>query len=283
MIDAAQATVIVDNIRQAEELLHIGMAALFGVAFFLYGLVLQWRSAGDARADVALRSGRAAFLLATGLTIAFCTLALVAPGSATANVVTVGVALVLAVITVTLDRGPQGMPALSFLSGALIWLIVVVTPFVVPPGHVLTPRTTGWLPTFHVATAVAGEGLCVVSFCGSLLYLWDYRRLKQKVLERRPLLPSLDTLDRLVERTSVIGLALITTSLISGLALVFGGGGASVQRIKVVWAFTVWGWYVLSIFGRGFWGWRGRRGAQLSLWGTGLILVSLFGTVWSAS
>lgn len=280
MLQLIQAEALMRNLQMAQDTVRVGMAVTFGVSFFLNGLVLQWRLAENPRSEKALRIARLFFYLATALTIAHATLAIVSPTEPLPQLVYGGIALVLALITLALDRGAQGLPALSFLSGAFIWLLTVITPTFFSQ-QTREPRAVNWLTGLHVFTAVASQGVFLVAFCGSLLYLWDYRRLKSKVLERKPFLPSLDSLDRLVERTSIVGLFLITTSLISGLALVFGGDSvATVGYTKFTWSFFVWGWYVLSIFGRGFWGWRGRKGAKLSLWGAAFMCLALFGTIW---
>ncbi len=270
----------VRNILAAEQSLRIGQAVAFGLSFFLFGIVLQDRTKTDARTDQALRFARLSFLFGTFMAVAGGTLAFISPSPSTPQIVLLGINLALAFVTLFLDRGPQGMPALSFLTGALIWLLTVAQPFVFP--HADSGLQSFWgLTGIHIVTAIGGEALCMISFCASLLYLWDYKRLKSKHLARRPFIPSLDTLDTLVERTTVIGLFLISTSLVTGVGLVLWGEGQSVSTLKVLWAFAVWGWYVLSIFGRGFWGWRGRKGAQLSLWGTALMIATLFGTLWS--
>jgi ABC-type uncharacterized transport system permease subunit len=50
--------------------------------------------------------------------------------------------------------------------------------------------------------------------------------------------------------------------------------------IKILWAFLVWGWYVMTLFGRNLWGWRGKKGAQFTIFGMVLLLLGLFGTFW---
>ena len=283
MTDLLIETTLIQNLASAEQFTHVAMALLFGVSFFANALALQWRVDENRLAPGAIRFARASFLCGTAFTVATCTLALVSPAKPIADIVVLGIAMVLAVVTLVLDRGAQGMPALSFLSGAVIWLLTVVTPFFMD-NSTYSSHPISWLSGLHITTAVGGEALFVLAFCTSLLYLWDYRRLKSKHLERRPAFPSLDTLDKLVGRASHAGLFLISTSLVSGIALVFHGSSLqSVGSTKIVWAFMVWGWYVLALFGRGFWGWRGRKGAQLSLWGTLLMLCALFGTVWNLS
>jgi len=303
-------TQIVANILLLERLVRLGLAAAFGISLVAYARVLllsqnegrprderemrQGRSVDDARtADTlnpttALRlsnlrlwqiASRLSFQLGTAFTVAYATLAAVSPQTPVALLVYLGVALVIAMATLLLDRFPRTLPALSFLSSGLIWLLVVLASYLMP-SQGLDHRPIGALAWAHIATATLASGLFIAAFLASCLYLIGYRWLKTRQLEGRPRLPSLEFLDNLVERTSVVGLFLITTSLVSGLGLIFTGTPlASVGTAKLVWAFAVWGLYSVSIFGRGFWGWRGRRGALFSVWGTLLIAGSLFGTL----
>jgi ABC-type uncharacterized transport system permease subunit len=97
-------------------------------------------------------------------------------------------------------------------------------------------------------------------------------------------MPSLETLDKLVGRTSLVGFLLISTSLATGVMLIVDIRlRAHITSLKVIWAFAVWGWYLLALVGRGYWGWTGRRGAHLSIWGTLLLGLTLFGTIWNIS
>lgn len=283
MPDFLSENSVIQNLATAEQFARMGMAIFFGISFFANAFALQWKNDNRPFVDTSIRIARAGYLIGTGISVSCFTLAFISPTKSVADLVVLGMALVLATTTLLLDRGPQGMPALTFLSAAFIWFFTVLPPFYTNKGDA-TVHSVSWLSGLHIATAVAGEALCVLAFCVSLLYLWDYHRLKTKHLQRWPPVPSLDTLDKLVGSISTLGLFLISTSLISGIALVFHGSSLqSVGSTKIIWAFTVWGWYMLALFGRGFWGWRGRRGAQLSLWGTLLLLCALFGTVWKLS
>ena len=274
------------SLDNALVLLRVGMATGFGISFLLNGVILQRQTSvqqdriSPNNDEFILKLSRFIFVLATALTIAYFTIAMVHPYTSMNDLVHVGIALVLSLLSFGFDRLKNGLPAMSFLSGAFIWLIIVIFPFLFPK-ETSVPKTVSWLSGLHVSTAIAGEGLFVAAFFSSLLYLWVYRNLKLKIIAKIPNLPSLSSLDNIIEKSSLAGLFLITTSLVSGLALVSSSTSpAKVGYTKIIWAFSVWGWYVLCIFGRGLWGWRGRKGAQLSLWGTAILLLALFGTVW---
>jgi ABC-type uncharacterized transport system permease subunit len=286
---------ILSNVVAAEQGVRLGLAAFFGLALcFNALLLLRERRGGDVAANTTpshpqllsfltnshLQTlARVAFQAGVAALVAYGTLALISPFSPVSLLVYLGIALVLAMGTLYTDRPPRPLPALSFLSSGIIWLLAVAAAYFTPqtPSEV---RNLGMLAGVHVLTATLASGLFVAAFLASLLYLISYRWLKSRKLERKPALPSLEFLDNLVEKTSVLGLLLITTSLVSGLGLLFTGFTIeSVGLWKILWAFAVWGLYSVSIFGRGFWGWRGRKGAIFSVWGTLLIASSLFGTL----
>lgn len=271
---------IFGNILFLELVARVGMSAFYGFALLTFGYTLSLRSKGFLHSEKFHLLARVFFLLATAFTIVYCTLEFILPINSLTTQVYTAICLILSGVVIFIDRGKEGLPAFSFLMGALIFLLATITPFV-DPKPLYNARSVDWLLYFHIGTAALGEAIFVASFCASLLYLREYRLLKQKKLERVSTTFSLSSLKRLVERSSHVGLTFITFSLLSGLILIFIGKDAvHVGFLKIFWAFFVWGWYVMIIFGRNFWGWSGRKGAVLTIFGVFLLFIGLFGTVW---
>lgn len=133
----------------------------------------------------------------------------------------------------------------------------------------------------HIATAIVGELIFVIAFGASCLYLHTYRKLKQKIIDNAFHAASLSSMENFIVRSSFVGLAFVTTSLVSGMFLLFQERAFFFSNIsKIFWAFCVWGWYLLAIFGRHLWGWRGKRGVQLIIFGMILLVFGLFGALW---
>ncbi len=132
------------------------------------------------------------------------------------------------------------------------------------------PRELPAMTWVHLGTAVCGEGLCVVSLCAGLSYLLDYERLRTGKLPAGAG-PSLQALDRLVGRTSALGLALMTICLGTGCFL------SPVGPLKVVWGVGVWIYYGAVFVGR-WGGLEGRRTALARVWGALLLALMGFGT-----
>jgi ABC-type uncharacterized transport system permease subunit len=271
---------LIRNIFMLEAISRIAMSALFGFAVLGFGYTLSLRARIKNHPEKFHNLARIFFILATVFTIIYGTLEFILPINSITTQVYTAICLVLAIAVILIDRGKEGLPAFSFLVGALIFLMVTITPFL-DPKPLYRATSVDWLVYFHIGTAALGEAIFVVVFCASLLYLRDYRKLKQRKLDKVPSPTSLSALEKLVERSSLVGLTFITFSLLSGLALIFIGKFAvQVGFVKILWAFLVWGWYVMTIFGRSLWGWRGRKGAKLAIFGMILLLLGLFGTIW---
>jgi ABC-type uncharacterized transport system permease subunit len=281
--DSQQTFLLLQFIAQFEIVLRICLVLFFGLAMLLDAGVIYWRDKLAARSEIARRLARSFFLTGVFVSAGHFTILLISPASRILTIGLAGLGSVIAIAAVILEREKQELHPLKFLIEAMVWAIAVVSPFLNDSSFVTLHSLPG-LSLIHIATALSGEALCLIAFSSSLLYLWDYSRLKSRLLERRPFLPSLQTLDRIIGHTSQIGFLLITISLATGVMLIFDSQAQGhLSRLKIIWAFAVWGWYLLALVGRGFWGWSGRRGAQLSIWGTVLLGLTLFGTIWNIS
>ena len=162
-----------------------------------------------------------------------------------------------------------------------------ITPFVLvillpalfgEPGRPGVPPETVRRPTvpLHVVTAVLGVALFAIAFGAALMYLLQEREVKGKhfgALFSR--LPSLDTLDRMVQRLVRAGFVAYTVALVAG-----------TLTASTVWK-SAWSWdpqQVVSVF---VWllygvmvhlrhsGWHGRRYALLTLVGFVIVIGSM--------
>ncbi|NBW81670.1 hypothetical protein EBR21_07935 [bacterium] len=281
--DSQQALLVLEFITYSETILRICLVLFFGLAMILDAAAIYWREKEGRWTESARRAARGFFLFGVFLSAGHFTLLMISPSSRLFTIILSGLASLIAIVALLLERDKQELRPLKFLMGAIIWALTVAAPFFNESSSASLHSLPG-LSLLHIATAISGEALCMVAFSSSLIYLWDYSRLKSRVLERRPFMPSLETLDKLVGRTSMLGFLLISTSLATGVMLIFDIRLRShLTTLKVIWAFAVWGWYLLALVGRGYWGWTGRRGAQLSIWGTLLLGLTLFGTIWNIS
>ena len=266
-----------------EPILRVALVVFFGIAMLLDAASIQGRNTEKLWPEHFRRAARSFFLCAVVISAAHLTLLFASSAGTVLNIAISGLACLIALIVIMLERDKLELRPLGFLTGAIVWALNVLAPFLVENSSAQIHSLPG-LSLFHIATALSGEALCIVAFSASLLYIWDYRRLKSHVLERRPFMPSLQTLDDVVGRVSLIGFLLISTSLASGVMLILDAQMRThLSPLKVIWAFAVWGWYLLALVGRGYWGWTGKRGAHLSIWGSALLGLTLFGTIWNLS
>ncbi len=130
--------------------------------------------------------------------------------------------------------------------------------------------------TLHVITAVLGVALFGIAFGSAVMYLLQEREVKGKrfgALFSR--LPSLDTLDRMVQRLVRAGFVVYTVALVAGTV-----------TATAVWK-SAWSWDPQQVISLGVWflygamvqlrhsGWHGRRYAVLTLVGFVLVLGSM--------
>jgi ABC-type uncharacterized transport system permease subunit len=265
--DSQQALLIIDFMQTMQPVFRVLMVLFFGAAMILDAAAIQGRNSEKRWPELCRRAARSFFIAS--------------PSGSILNLAISGLACFMALIVVLIDRDKAQLRPLGFLTSAIVWALNVIAPFLEGSSASQIHSLPG-LSLFHIVTALTGEALCMVAFSASLLYIWDYRRLKSHVLERRSFMPSLQTLDNVVGRVSLIGFLLISTSLASGVLLILNPELRShLSMLKILWAFAVWGWYLLALVGRGFWGWTGRRGAHLSIWGSVLLGLTLFGTIWN--
>jgi ABC-type uncharacterized transport system permease subunit len=175
------------------------------------------------------------------------------------------------------DPKHKELPALSFIVGSFIFLFMTLISFLEP--KILLPSyKSSWLINFHIAMSILGETTFLISFCASILFVIKHKKLKRKIIESDLKSVSLSSIEKVFVRSSFVGFAFINIALLTGLILVFVGKGIpQAGLVKVFWAFFVWGWYAITLFGRSFWGWKGRKGAWLIIMGSSLLLMGLLG------
>ncbi len=169
------------------------------------------------------------------------------------------------------------LPALGAFITPLT-LVLLVPALFGEPGHPGVPRETLRHPTvtFHVVSAVLGVGLFAIAFGAAVMYLLQEREVKGKhfgALFSR--LPSLDSLDRMVQRLVRAGFVVYTVALVAGTI-----------TAATVWK-SAWSWDPQQIVSLAIWmlygamvqlrhsGWHGRRYALLTLVGFVLVLGSM--------
>ncbi len=162
-----------------------------------------------------------------------------------------------------------------------------ITPFILimllpalfgTPGNPELPPETLRRPslTLHIMTAVGGVAIFAIAFGAAVMYLLQEREVKGKKFGALFLrLPSLDSLDKLVQRLVRLGFVVYTVALVAGTIV-------ATQVWKSAWSWdpkqissvVVWLLYGVLVQLRHN-GWHGRRYALLTLAGFVLVVGSM--------
>jgi ABC-type uncharacterized transport system permease subunit len=155
-----------------------------------------------------------------------------------------------------------------------LFLVLLLPALFGTPGHPELPPETLRRPTLtlHIMSAILGDALFAIAFVVAVMYLLQQREVKGKKFGALfPRLPSLEALDRLVQRLVRAGFVVYTIALVAGTIVA-----------TTVWK-SAWSWDPRQVFSLLVWllyggmvqlrhsGWHGRRYALLTL--TGFVLV----------
>ncbi|BEQ17089.1 c-type cytochrome biogenesis protein CcsB [Desulfoferula mesophila] len=185
-------------------------------------------------------------------------------------------ALMGAVLVVNLSLEVKILGALVGPICVLLMLAASVLPAV--PVVKTAAFKSAWV-IVHVVSIMAGYGLLALTCLGGVLYLAQDRALRAKtmgpVFKR---LPSLSRLDSLSQSSLLAGFLLMTIGLISGAVYAQMALGSYWRwDPKEVWALITWLLYAALLHTRLVQGWRGRRGAWLSVAAFAALVVTFLG------
>lgn len=160
--------------------------------------------------------------------------------------------------------------ALGVLGSAVVLLAAIF------PGSPLSSHTSAWMPV-HLAFGVASYGL----FGIAAVHAWYMQRAEERIrLAEDPQsgVPLL-TLERLTFRFATIGFALLSVTLLVGVA--FGEvvyGHALHWDHKTVFSVLAWLTFAILLMGRIFLGWRGKRAVRVLYTGSAFLLLAYVGS-----
>ena len=130
----------------------------------------------------------------------------------------------------------------------------------------------------HIITAIIGQAMAIGAFAIALMYLWQHRNLKRKLLDQiSDKVPALDRLSKLLNISLWIGLIFLTTALISGAYYTSHSEVATGLGLKVFWAIGVWLWYMAILVVKNVLKRPTTFVAKLSVAGFFILAISLFG------
>ncbi|MEN6616141.1 MAG: c-type cytochrome biogenesis protein CcsB [Syntrophorhabdus sp.] len=176
-------------------------------------------------------------------------------------------------------RRAYRVPMLGSIMAPLVTFIVIVSlnfPRDIQP---LVPALRSvWLP-IHAILSFVGNGIFVVGFFISLLYLIAERAIKSKksfVFSEK--FPSLSTLDSINYKCMSFGFPFLTAGIITGSIWAgFAWGSYWKWDPKETWSLITWIVYAILFHNRLALGWRGKKTAYMMILGFVLIVFTFLG------
>ncbi|MCB9228894.1 MAG: cytochrome c biogenesis protein CcsA [Deltaproteobacteria bacterium] len=173
------------------------------------------------------------------------------------------------------------------ISGLLAYASLLMAVFVLfqflssaPGGGLYDVDSPQLYLAFHIAGATMGQLLALLASLVAVLYLWQQRLLKKKLLEQlTSRIPALDLLETILIAVLWAGFFFLTAALISGAVYFcwYFDGSMQIYGRKITWALTVWSCYFLALLARHWFHVPFKRIAQISLIGFCLLLITFFG------
>jgi len=162
-------------------------------------------------------------------------------------------------------------------------MLVVTLPALGHPGsgRLIPPSLRDAHLWVHVVVAFLGYAAFAFASLIGVAYLLQERELKTQhggsSLWAR--LPSLELMDRLNERFTLVGFICLTVTIVTGALFARGVWGHALSLLdpSELMAIVTWLLYGVLIWGRVKIGWRGRRAAVLTLLGFGVAMLSFIG------
>jgi len=236
-------------------ILHVIALLLYAGVGGLYGLSLASGRSAMPRAGVALIAAAVAAHAAALIlfTTTYNELPLVGLGAALSSFAFLIGAGMLAAALVTEAR-PLGLVLAPIIA---VVLLIVLLVGIAPPDQELEFRGV-WF-ALHVVMAVTAYAAMAVAFAASLLYLLQFRELKDKRFGRLfRFVPSLETLDGMATKALLVGFPALTLALALGWAWTIRfRHSLSMNDPKVMWAVFTWLAFAIALIAR-----RGRVDAE---------------------
>lgn len=131
----------------------------------------------------------------------------------------------------------------------------------------------------HIILSIAAYSVLFMAAMQAILLHLQTRELKHQSIYRVwvKLLPSLQTMEKLLFDMILLGFCLLSVALLFGW---FGVTDLLAQHLAHKTFFSGFAWLLFAYFLYGHWkyGWRGKRAANMTLWGFSLLAIGFIGT-----
>jgi len=253
---------------------------LLATGLYLSAAVLLWRSLRTgARLTGGVRTG--VFALAAGALLLHGTLLFVDLFQGQLNLGLTNVASLVAwavallFLIAALYQPIEAIGAIILPFAATIILIE----WLLPTRHLALPGASP-VQAAHIVISLLAYSLLSIAVVQSL-----FLGLQERALHRRQAggflrnLPPLETMEHLLFRMIAVGFILLTLTVVSGIFFSEQLFGRPLRFIHhIVLSIIAWGIFGTLLFGRGVYGWRGRKAVRWTLAGFVLLVLGYFGS-----
>ncbi len=184
------------------------------------------------------------------------------------------------------------MTMIMFWLGALVRQITNLGVIVLPIGFLglfassYTPGTAlilqGAPPSLwaHLTIAILAFGfLCIAAVQATLLFLQEKQLQSANPGGFFPALPAIQTMEQNMVQLTILGVALLTINLVTGLLSSWQVHGKTIElNHHILLSILAWFGFTTLLIGRKMFGWRGQIAAKWTLFAFFLLLLAYFGT-----
>ncbi|MRI34529.1 hypothetical protein EOPP23_16200 [Endozoicomonas sp. OPT23] len=252
--------------------MNVMLVSICAAFFYGVGLFAQWLRVAEKG------NYRNLVLISTTVGAIFQTMGLYfnihVPTGINLSIINIG-SLITLMVTLVLLLSSLKKPAESLLMAIIPFTIVwVLAVWLVPYTHVFAAPA---IMVAHVLLSVLAYGLLMVAMFQALLLAYQESQLRQhnqrKLLKA---LPPLLTMEKLLFEFLLVGVILLTLSLVTGFIHI-DNMFAKEMLHKTILSMVAWILFTTLLIGHWLNGWRGRKAMRWTVSGFVLLLIAYFG------
>lgn len=252
----------------------IALIKLSAAIFYTVSLSILWKGVFN-RYPVNRKRLALISLIASGLHLAGALLMVFSGELVNFSLFTSG-SLIFAVtsLIITFSSFRKPVHALLFVIQPICIILIAISLLASPTK--LTPISTG--VSLHVLFSILAYGVITIATASALVLTYASYRLKHKqVGTLGPLMPPLETIDKLLFEMILAGEVLLTLSILSGFLFVQDFLGQHLSH-KAFFSMLSWVIFAILLTGHHFLGWRGGRAMKLTIAGFIMLLLAYVGS-----
>lgn len=180
--------------------------------------------------------------------------------------------LVFSISLIALSKSVENL-LLVFFPLAAFGLVLVL--FL--PGHRLLVETATVMLKTHVFLSILSYSVLAIAACQSILLAFQDSQLRYKKSLMVLRLPPMQKMEDLLAQTLICGFFILSLSLATGFMFVHDILAQHLAH-KTFFSITAWFVFAILLWGRWYFGWRGKTMSRWTLSGFSLLMLAFFGS-----